>query len=152
MERPSRDPNVDLSIRWPECPYNTEAGSTVSSLRDRGRSYSVWQWPSLRSHTLLHVSVAARVCALSGPALCDPVNGSPAGSFALGIFQARILEWVAMSSSRGSSDPGIRFESPASPALAAGFFTTEPLGKPLVPRVSSFQHRRTLCKSSNSRI
>ena len=33
-----------------------------------------------------------------------------------------------MSSSRGSSDPGIKFESPASPALAGGFFTAEPLG------------------------
>ena len=30
-----------------------------------------------------------------------------------------------MSSSRGSSDPGIKFESPA---LAGGFFTAEPLG------------------------
>ena len=33
-----------------------------------------------------------------------------------------------MSSSRGSSDPGIKFESPASPVLAGGFFTAEPLG------------------------
>ena len=41
-----------------------------------------------------------------------------------GIFQARILEWVAISYSRGSSDPEIKPGSPESPALAGRFFTT----------------------------
>ena len=41
----------------------------------------------------------------SCPTLCDPVDRSPPGSSVLGILQARILEWVAMSSSRGSSRP-----------------------------------------------
>ena len=40
------------------------------------------------------------------------------------ILQVRILEWVAMPSSRGSSDPGIEPESLMSPALTGGFFTT----------------------------
>ena len=35
--------------------------------------------------------------------LCDPMNCSPSDSSVHGIFQARILEWVAMPSSRGSS-------------------------------------------------
>ena len=35
--------------------------------------------------------------------LCDPTDGSPPGSPIPGILQARILEWVAMASSRGSS-------------------------------------------------
>ena len=35
--------------------------------------------------------------------LCDPVDYSPPGSSVHGILQARILEWVAISSSRGSS-------------------------------------------------
>ena len=39
------------------------------------------------------------------PALCDPVDGSPPGSSIHGILQARILEWVAISFSRGSSWP-----------------------------------------------
>ena len=44
------------------------------------------------------------------------------GSSAHGILQARILEWVAMSSYRGRlPDPGI---DPGSPALAGKFFTT----------------------------
>ena len=37
--------------------------------------------------------------------LCDPMDGSPPGSSVHGILQARILEWVAMPSSRGSSQP-----------------------------------------------
>ena len=39
------------------------------------------------------------------PTLCDPVDSSPPGSFVHGIFQARILEWVAIYSSRGFSWP-----------------------------------------------
>ena len=37
--------------------------------------------------------------------LCDPMDCSPPGSSLLGIFQARILEWVAIFFSRGSSRP-----------------------------------------------
>ena len=36
---------------------------------------------------------------------CDPMDFSPPGSFVHEILQARILEWVAISSSRGSSQP-----------------------------------------------
>ena len=43
--------------------------------------------------------------AQSCPALCDPVDCSPPGSSVHEIVQARILEWVAISSSRGSSQP-----------------------------------------------
>ena len=39
------------------------------------------------------------------PALCDPMDCSPPGSPVHRILQARILEWVAMPSSRGSSQP-----------------------------------------------
>ena len=37
--------------------------------------------------------------------LCDAMDCSPPGSSVLGIFQARILEWVATPASRGSSRP-----------------------------------------------
>ena len=50
-------------------------------------------------------------------------------SYVHGIFQARILDQVAISYSRESSNPGIEPESSVSPALAGGFFTTEPPGK-----------------------
>ena len=39
------------------------------------------------------------------PTLCDPMDYSLPGSSVQGILQARILEWVAISSSRGSSQP-----------------------------------------------
>ena len=37
--------------------------------------------------------------------LCDPLDDNPPGSSVLRILQARILEWVAMSSSKGSFQP-----------------------------------------------
>ena len=39
----------------------------------------------------------------SHPTLCDAMDYSPLGCSVLGILQARILEWVAMPFSRGSS-------------------------------------------------
>ena len=39
------------------------------------------------------------------PTLCDPMDCSPPGSSIHWILQARILEWVAISFSRGSSQP-----------------------------------------------
>ena len=49
----------------------------------------------------------ACVCSVaqSCPTLCDPMDHSLPGSSVHGIPQARILEWVAISSSRGSSWP-----------------------------------------------
>ena len=55
---------------------------------------------------------------------------SPPGSSVHGISQARILEWVDISSSRDLPDPGIELLSLPSPALAGGSFTTAPPGKP----------------------
>ena len=49
--------------------------------------------------------IYARVRAQSCLTLCDPMDCSPPGSSVYGILQARILEWVAIASSRGSSRP-----------------------------------------------
>ena len=43
--------------------------------------------------------------AQSCPILCNPMDCNPSGSSVHGILQARILEWVAMPSFRGSSQP-----------------------------------------------
>ena len=48
-----------------------------------------------------HVRGHAQLC----PTLCDPMDCSPPGSYVHGTFQARMLEWVAISFSRGSSQP-----------------------------------------------
>ena len=63
--------------------------------------------------------------------LLDPVDCAPPGSSAHRILQARILEWGAISSSGYLPYSRIKTESLASPALAEGFFSTAPSGKPL---------------------
>ena len=45
------------------------------------------------------------MCAQLCPTLCDPMDQGPPGSSVHGILQARILEWVTVLSSRGSSQP-----------------------------------------------
>ena len=67
------------------------------------------------------------VCAKSlrpCPTLCVPIDCSLPGSSVHGILQSRILEWVAMPSSRDLPNPGIELSSLMSPALAGGFVTT----------------------------
>ena len=65
----------------------------------------------------------------SYPTLCDPMDCSPPGSSVCGILQARILEWVAISSSRGSSQ---RRDQTCVSCIAGRFFIAEPSGKPQV--------------------
>jgi len=58
------------------------------------------------------------------PTLCNPVNCSLPGSSVHGILQARILEWVAMPSSRGSPDLGIELKFLYLLLLAGSVFTS----------------------------
>ena len=71
--------------------------STISALNFIAKFYShcptVWWY------------VVRVLVAQSCPTLCDPVDHSPPDSSIHGILQARILEWVATSFSRGSSQP-----------------------------------------------
>ena len=64
----------------------------------------------------------------SCPILCNLRDCSLLGSSAHEILQARMLEWVAMPSSRASS---IKPMSPPSPALAGGSLPLAPPGKPV---------------------
>ena len=56
--------------------------------------------------------------------LRNPMDCSPSGASLHGILQTKILDWVAMPSSRASSLPRDEPTSPVAPALAGGFFTT----------------------------
>ena len=67
--------------------------------------------------------------AQSCPTLCNPMLCSPLGSSVHGILQARILRWVAMPFSRGSSQPKYRT---GSPALQADSLLLSHWGSPLV--------------------
>ena len=71
----------------------------------------------------------------SCPTLWDPMDCSPPGSSVHGILQARILEWVAISSSRGSSPPRDQKCICCVSCIAGGFFTAEPPGKSLLPSI-----------------
>ena len=53
----------------------------------------------LAVESLFTAAAAAAKSLQSCLTLCDPVDGSPPGSPIPGIIQARILEWVAISSS-----------------------------------------------------
>ena len=53
-------------------------------------------WRILSITLLTFASAAAAKSLQSCPTLCDPIDGSPPGSSAHGIFQARVLECVAM--------------------------------------------------------
>jgi len=65
--------------------------------------------------------------------LFDPMNYSLPNSSVPGILHARILEWVAEPSPRGSSWPRDRTRISCGSCTAGGFFTTEPPGKPKCP-------------------
>ena len=64
--------------------------------------------------------------AQSGSTLYDPMDCSLPGSSVHGIFPARILEWVAMPSSRESAQPRNQTHIPCVSCISGRFFTTEP--------------------------
>ena len=82
----------------------------------------LWQdGPQSAARSRAHTSCCCLV-AQSCPTLCDPMDCGLTGSFAYGISQARILQWAAISSSRGSSQSS----DPTSVSCLAGrFFITE---------------------------
>ena len=84
---------------------------------------------SVNSESVLIRSKLKVKVAQTCPTLCDPMDYSLQGSFVHGILQARILEWVTVSFSRGSSRPRYRTQVCS---LASRFFTPEPRGKPPV--------------------
>ena len=71
------------------------------------------------SHACVHAK-SLQLC----PTVCDLMDCSPPGSSVHGILQARL----PYPSPGDLPDPGIE---PVSPALAGGFYTTEPQRRPL---------------------
>ena len=75
-------------------------------------------------YTHTHIYTCAVLCLVSQscPTLCDPMYYSPPGSSVHGILQARILKWVAISYSRGSSWPRDQTCVSRGSCFAGGFF------------------------------
>ena len=93
-------------LAW-EIPWTEECGGLQSMVsqrvgHDRATErqicyISVLTWNLFQLIKLTSVSVCVCVCAQSSSTLCNPINCSPPGSCVHGIFQAKILEWVAVS-------------------------------------------------------
>ena len=92
----------------------------ISGIRISLYSYRII-FPDLLSH--LEVWVCAKFLHLC-LTLCDPMDCSLPGSSVHRILQGRILEWVAMSSSRGSSWPRDWTHISCISCTAGGFFAT----------------------------
>ena len=73
------------------------------------------------------------------PTICDPMDCNPPGSSVHGIFQARILDWVAISFSRDLPNRGIE---PGYPALQADALPSEPSRPSFNPWVGKIPWRR----------
>ena len=74
--------------------------------------------------------------------LCNPIDCRPLGSSVHGILQARILEWVAMPSSRGSSQPGD--QTHVSLCLLHWQAGSLPLASPEKPTVNTYSSPKTV--------
>ena len=81
----------------------------------------------VKSVTMGYTAYVQCFVSYSCPTLCDFMDCGLPGSSVHGILQARILEWVAMPSSRGSSPP--REQTQVS-HIAGRFFITWATGKP----------------------
>ena len=140
----SAGPNCSSSCssRGPMCGTEQLLNSCSRCLPARGklRGWSVLtpfcpQSPAQGLSNMRHSVLAVNDHVLSLQScltLCDPMDYSPPGSSVYGISQAKILEWVAISFSRGSFWPRDGTYISCSSCIADEFFTTEPLGSLLM--------------------
>ena len=73
---------------------NTGLEAAQAEIKNAGRNINNLRY---EDDTTLMAAAAAAKSLQSCPTLCDPIDGSPPGSTAPGILQARTLEWVASS-------------------------------------------------------
>jgi len=93
-------------LEWVAFPFSRES----SQPRDQTQASHIaggffTSWATGEAHRWGATKPACVRSQLLHPTLCDPMDYKPPGSSARGVIPARILEWVAISSSRGSSWP-----------------------------------------------
>ena len=88
-----------LRNTWPKTQSMIQTWHSVSKYGMTGFHHNLF------SLLFLYAVAAAAKSLQLCPTLCDPMDYSPPGSSVHGILQARLLEWVAMPSSRRSSQP-----------------------------------------------
>ena len=96
-------------------------------------TWRIWVLQSLTINQSSHMVSQNGCCCLVAKScltLCNPMDCSLPGSYVHGILQARVLEWVSISSSWGSSQLKDQIHVSCGSPLAGRFFTTELPGKP----------------------
>ena len=120
----------DILLWWPE-----SINSSLFFFFFRKKFYSTYEVNHVSIIIFFLVAKSGNLFAFAHAqlclTLCDPMKYSQAGSSIHGIFQARILEWVAIlfwgcSQTRDQTYP----VSPVSPVLQEDSSPAEPLGKP----------------------
>ena len=90
---------LDHRLRW-LC-AQTQWPGACGIFPVQGASSGPLRWQIESNHWTTTEVLKWREVAQSCPTLCDPMDYSLPGSFVPGIFQARVLEWGAISFSRG---------------------------------------------------
>ena len=137
LKRQRQHVNSCLQIHWHSC--HLKMGLQVpcpwirltlvmgpAGVYDRDTMWLSQLW-DIQNHRGQHAPLLVCKCEVSHfshVSFCDTVDCSPTGSSVHDILQERILECVAMPSSREPSCPGTEPVSLTSPGLAGGFFTT----------------------------
>ena len=116
-------------VSWPQCKEGL--AGFISGLHAFASTVLLLMNPSYSSLVWLPISYEKALEAQSCLTLCHAVDCSLLGSSAQGIFQARILEWVAVPLSRGSSWPRDRTCVSYDWHCRAGSLPLAPPGKPL---------------------
>ena len=98
-----------------------DGGAWWAAIYGASQSWTQLKWLSSSSN-----SMSTQSC----PALYDPMDCSPPASSVQGIFQARIMEWVAISYLRGSSWPRDQTCVSCGSCIVGGFFTHWAIRKP----------------------
>ena len=91
------------------------------------------------------------VCTQSCQIVCDPMDCSPPGSSVHGIFQVRILDWVAISYSRGSSQPRDQTHISCVSCIGRRILYYPPPGK-LTGLLASSMEASLTCSGSTSQV
>ena len=114
-------------------PIHREPGNVTHSLGKRQSIYANSEMTQMLklSDKDCKVTIINALCLVAQLCLtlCDSMDHSPPGFSSMGFLQARILEWVAMPSSKESFPPKDRTQISGT---AGRFFTTKPPGKPTI--------------------
>ena len=101
-------------------------GPKLPELTFQGKAdFQFFMWNLLTSK-YWHAYLRAQLCAT----LYDPMACSPQAALSMGFPKQEFWSGLPFPLPGDLLHPGIKPTSPSTPALAGGFFTTEPLGKP----------------------